>query len=415
MKSETTTRILTVSLCLYVFATLFSMAAMNIAEGIFLLSFFLSGAPIRDLRLTLKNPFVRLYLGVVAFFALTVLLSFLSVKISPVSYDPEIALPWGRAASKIWHFVFPVFLFAGFLKVKESDRWQIVRVWLITFILFSLVGLVQFFVGWPRPQPIPNHEPFFHVSGFIGFHLHYASVFIFPFFAALSLGLNRNAIQALRIPKWTILIGSFVGMIALILTFSRMLWIALPVGLLLWAVLVLPRRYAVGAVITVVLAAMASTQIPAIQQRISAKMGIGTRYSLWETNFEMFKENPVFGVGWLTGGDRLRAYYESQKRNEWFISHAHNNFLESLTGVGVVGTLAWIALILVIFLLQWRGFGAHAWGALAKGLFCAWFVFQLNGLTQVNFWTGKSLHQSALMMALTFVCLHVKRSGEKSA
>ena len=36
---------------------------------------------------------------------------------------------------------------------------------------------------------------------------------------------------------------------------------------------------------------------------------------------------------------------------------------------------------------------------LAKGWACAWIVFHLNGLTQVNFWEAKVQHQMAWVIA----------------
>jgi hypothetical protein len=37
------------------------------------------------------------------------------------------------------------------------------------------------------------------------------------------------------------------------------------------------------------------------------------------------------------------------------------------------------------------------------GLFSAWIVFLINGLTQVNFWEGKVLHQVMWTVGLTLL------------
>src|SRR5690606_14744582 len=122
---------------------------------------------------------------------------------------------------------------------------------------------------------------------------------------------------------------------------------------------------------------------------------------------------------WLTGGDRLRGYLASQGITEGFISHAHNGLIESMTTLGVFGTLAWLALIAVIFWNLWKGARTSSslyggvYASLAKGLFTAWFVFQLNGLTQVNFWEGKSLHQIAVIVSLSLLILVSDARGER--
>ena len=56
--------------------------------------------------------------------------------------------------------------------------------------------------------------------------------------------------------------------------------------------------------------------------------------------------------------------------------------------------------------------GTRAEPGFAWGLLCAWIVFQLNGLTQVNFWEGKVMHQMMWAVAWSFVWLIPARAPE---
>jgi uncharacterized membrane protein YqjE len=74
-------------------------------------------------------------------------------------------------------------------------------------------------------------------------------------------------------------------------------------------------------------------------------------------------------------------------------------------GVGVVGTTIWIAWSIGIV---WLLFNKRRWKQknapmvpfyFAQAMVCAWLVFHLNGLTQVNMWEAKVQHQIAWIIA----------------
>ena len=70
-----------------------------------------------------------------------------------------------------------------------------------------------------------------------------------------------------------------------------------------------------------------------------------------------------------------------------------------LGGTGLLGALAWLAWCWVTLKILWRGFKNPVSQSFAWGLLCAWLVFQINGLTQVNFWEGKVMHQMMWVVA----------------
>jgi O-antigen ligase len=138
--------------------------------------------------------------------------------------------------------------------------------------------------------------------------------------------------------------------------------------------------------------------LPPVTRRITEFRGILTREELWTANLDFFKARPLTGVGWHHNIE-LSGYYLMEKHQitQVFSGHAHNNLLDMLGGTGLLGTVAWIAWCVLAFAMliplarNGEGF--------ARGLFCAWIVFQLNGLTQVNFWEAKVLHQIAWVTA----------------
>jgi len=85
--------------------------------------------------------------------------------------------------------------------------------------------------------------------------------------------------------------------------------------------------------------------------------------------------------------------------NDVFSGHAHNNLIDMLGGTGAIGTAAWLFWCAVVLVITLRAARKNA--GFARGLLCAWIVFHINGLTQVNFWDAKVEHQMAWMLAWT--------------
>lgn len=61
------------------------------------------------------------------------------------------------------------------------------------------------------------------------------------------------------------------------------------------------------------------------------------RMRLWERAFNLFREHPVFGIGWGRFREHLTDTYNVL--NEGQLSNAHNNYLQLLCETGVVGLI----------------------------------------------------------------------------
>jgi O-antigen ligase len=297
--------------------------------------------------------------------------------------------------AKSWYLFWPLLLVMGLRKLAPAGQERVLRAWLVAFAVLSVVGIQQYFTGWPRPQRIPNHAEYFHATLFLGHHLSVASIFIFPLFVTLDLALRPRAL-----PRGFLIAAALLGTATLFLGYSRMLWVALPIGLLAWGLWALPRKWGVTAAILAGLAGLALFQHPEVQRRLHDAEGVSTREQLWRVNMEFVKARPLTGTGWHHNLETA-AYYlqEKQPGGNYFVGHAHDNALEMLASTGAIGFLAWLFWCGLAVWLLWKnprlGF--------SRGLMCAWLVFQINGLTQVNFWEAKVLHQLMWVMAWTLL------------
>ncbi|MGE0614520.1 MAG: O-antigen ligase family protein [Bacteriovoracia bacterium] len=386
---------------IYAVSTFVSMAAMSIGVAILLVVLVTElGGPrefARAVRGEMFRPRARWLFYAASALAVFCVLSLLAGLIWPATYGGRSAsIHFFRDALKVWYLFLPFAVAAGLRSLNQRDRTAVFRAWLVAFVIFSCFGVLQYFWGWPRPRTIPGHEPFHHVQLGLGHHLSYASVFIFPFFFWLECLQSRLA--GWRIRRSWLIGGAWIGFMALMGTFSRTLWLALPVGVLVWLIWSLPKRFRAPLTIGSVLLAVGIYSLPVVQNRLHTSLGVLPRERLWQANWQMFIDRPVLGVGFRKN-EQLSGYYliDQQKSADVFAGHAHNNFLDILSGVGALGAAAWLFWCGVVFWLIWQ---ARQSGSIfsqpylfRRPLLCAWLVFQVNGLTQVNFWEGKVMHQ----------------------
>lgn len=381
------------------------MAAMSIAAAFLVLVLFISlGGPLRFFKLLreeFRRPASRTYFIISAVLAGACGVSLVAAHFYPLSYGAgSVKINFLGDMAKCWYLFWPLLIGVGLRVCLQDQQNKILQIWLGTFILLSLLGVFQHFTGWPRPQMIPGHEPYYHVTLFLGHHLSVANILIFPFFACLDLATSKKFTKETLFPQWMLWTGVLLGATTLFLTYSRMLWIALPIGIFIFIFWNFQRRVSIAATLLLLTGMFVVFQSPAVQNRMKQSMGIGSRYDLWGANFEFFKTRPLTGAGWHHNLE-LAGYYLKEKlqTNDVFVGHAHNNILEMLGGTGMIGLAAWIlwcgmVFIFLIKLLR-AGQGAHLF---TKGLVCAWIVFHLNGITQVNFWESKVLHQMTFIM-----------------
>ena len=375
-------------------------------------------------REPLTGRYIRVSLGLLGACVLSLLVAWFA----PLGWGGRQVQPLFGELGKAWYFFWPIFFGIGLKRIGEGGRVWVLRIWLLVFLLMALIGVFQYFTGWPRSQPIPGNDGRFHATLFLGHHLSVASILIFPFFASLDL-LSRDLLsrdllsrqpsigRARRVlPPGVLLLCIVAGFSALFLSYSRTLWIALPLGMVLWALRALPRRQVIGTLLLLGCVGGVVSQVPSIQNRARNSMGISDRQILWKANLEFLRERPLTGTGFRRNIEASALYLESlPNAGSVFTGHAHNNFIDVLGGTGLIGAVAWLLWCGVVFLILAKSMGsvtASGGATFVWGTVCAWIVFHLNGLTQVNFWEGKVMHQMMFSLAWAMVWATQPREQE---
>ena len=393
----------------YAVLSLGSMATMSIgAAGVFLVILLNAPSFYHSLRQEGDLQFLR----VAGLLWISILLSLVVARVWPLGFGGQfIQVQWWSDLSKVWYFLWPMVLGVLFLQLTEDQFERVLRVWLGAAGVVSAIGIAQYWTGWPHAQLIPYSPGHYHATMFFGHHLSTASILIFPFFSALgflkqSFGPSSKYFKGAKERIFLFAIFILTGG-ALFFSYSKTVWASLPMGLALFFFTQFPKKWRFPSLVGVILVSLLATQLPMVRHRLQDGVGLSDRVVLWKANWEFFKLRPLTGVGFRHTSDASSYYLQfmTGQKEGLFIGHAHNMILEMLGGVGLLGTLAWLAWVLWVFKLYLRlgrlsGFSSWGWGLVA-----AWFVFQLNGLTQVNFWEGKVMHQMMFALALAWSVL----------
>jgi len=417
------------ALCLWALTTMWAMAPMSIGAGIFTATSFWFIAKIpkekRDsiLHFLWNSPYGKasIFLLAVSAFSITYAIFFPPLGI-PVENPFEL--------KKIHYFLLPcftVFAFANFAEkkkvlIEESNFWRFL--WIMAAFV-SLITVVQF---WGHSffsekilenrffRPIAGN-PHFHGQGLMNFHLSFASAmgFVYSYACARVFWRKSNDSWA----KWTgFLLLSFLVGTAIFYSFSRIAWVAVFVVHLLLGFL---RKWRLGillffvAFVSIIFLWQSNLGVGGrITEFINTKSnGLQGRLIVWRSAIEMIKDRPLTGVGFGKTGQYSEAYTERYFGSEqWFSSHSHNNMLDAFSSTGIFGLIAYLWWWFALLWLSWRQYREALWDNkwLPAAGIAAFFSFQINGLTQVNFYDAKSQHALMLWVGIVLV-LEWQRRG----
>ncbi|MFV3410560.1 O-antigen ligase family protein [Bdellovibrio bacteriovorus] len=75
----------------------------------------------------------------------------------------------------------------------------------------------------------------------------------------------------------------------------------------------------------------------------SSSSSQGARFAIWNATWHIFLDHPLFGVGFEHAAKLYRTYYvELGQPTDYVPGHAHNQFLDILSGAGLVGLLGYM-------------------------------------------------------------------------
>ncbi|HXX81277.1 MAG TPA: O-antigen ligase family protein, partial [Thermodesulfovibrionales bacterium] len=293
-------------------------------------------------------------------------LMFHSISLYPFATEKE--------ASRLF-LCLAVFSMAAFGIRDEDGTYKVMRSLVVFGFILGVFALIQHATSngkiywfW---SPISRNAfltfgPFVnrdHFAGFIGM--------IIPF----SIGIT---FMSRRLEKKVLYAFLGVGMaIALFFTLSRGGIISFFAGLLVFSTVLFTKGISKRKLIPIVLFVLVLIAYllffgasPIIEKFAQSKESAGARVLAWQTTLSAFRDYPVFGSGFGTFQYIFKVYQPEGLRLYW--AHAHNDYLELLLELGIIGTVIAIFFFLVvlrtIMTADWRGRELYLGAALLSSI-----------------------------------------------
>jgi O-antigen ligase len=402
-----------IALCLYGVLSLTSMAGMGIGGGIFALASLV--VLLRSPWASVSKPFfeTRFFLFATALLFLAAVSSLFFAGLMP----PMGGAPFRFSELKKFHyFLIPFLVALAFLgSPRPMERHPFWLWWGGMGIFCSVIAALQFWGAYIFPSEWLTHRFFrpviagagtnrFHGQGLMFFHLSFASCMCFVVTTGLArlLWPLKDDTRRVRV-FWLVVAAS--AFIAVFYSYSRIALVVLAVVTGGLCFLKRPKLGIVAMLLLSIVATVVWKQADTLRSRfIHSNNTKSEREYMWRVSLVMFEDRPFTGVGFArTGGYSGLYAREAFKIEPRLVSHAHNNLLDIIAAMGIPGLIAYLAWWIFLFFASWRVYlfskEEERWlpAAALGGL----LAFQINGLTQVNFWDGKSQHTLMIWVGIT--------------
>ncbi len=189
-------------------------------------------------------------------------------------------------------------------------------------------------------------------------------------------------------------LASIIGTVSILLTGTRGAWLAaailIPTVILIYSEKKLKNFSATLATLAIVGGIIFFT--PTLSNRLATVTDLhmqsnSERLLMWKSAWQMFKDNPIFGVGYGEYKFAYQTKYISPQAKEKNLEHAHSNFFQILAECGIVGFSAFIFMIVYFSYFCLRGWSKEKNLAYLM-FFSALWGMVLHGLTEYNFETA---------------------------
>lgn len=206
--------------------------------------------------------------------------------------------------------------------------------------------------------------------------------------------------------------GTFFVAFSVYATYTRGAWIA-AIGSILFLSLLKNKKVFFSIVVGVVFFAIAGSIVShKLHERLGSFSDFShesnyNRLNIWRANWEIFKDNPIIGVGYRRNSTHVAHYYEELGIQSEFISHAHNNYLAILGGTGILGFLIYMTIALGLMCFAFKKYqkieNKQSFEAsLLLACLAAQVSFHLGGLTEATHYDGETMHAFGVVATLPF-------------
>lgn len=197
--------------------------------------------------------------------------------------------------------------------------------------------------------------------------------------------------------------------LSLVTTMVRGVWLGVIAGVLVMSLYVGRRKGIAILVILIGTLLIIGLGVQSVRHRIEVAAKNfsfdDSRVKIWRANLEMFKDHPVIGVGNNQNEVIIGEYYTKLNITDGQIGHAHNTYLQFLSGTGALGFLCYMFFIIYFLVISHRLLQMiperNEWHrALILGAIGAQVFLHVGGLTEPSFKHAEVKHMFLFLLAI---------------
>jgi len=267
--------------------------------------------------------------------------AYLIIRFITIYFSPDPARSFRAVYKQDWTLLLlPLF---ATIKLDSRTIRNALQTLLISATLVGIYGILQMFLGveYVRGKNLAAYGNLFRATGSYSFYLTFAGnqlmffVFLLGVFLLERQNNQRRLIQAAML---TVLLLSIIA------TFGRSAWLAIVLATGLGTLLVNRRLFGYAMLGISIIAGLAMTISPDIQERIFSIFDMSknaARLNLWYTSIEMIKANPFTGLG----PGLFNRFFEMYKVPGVYdaYGHSHNDYLNIAVNSGIPALLVWLS------------------------------------------------------------------------
>lgn len=268
-------------------------------------------------------------------------------------------------------------------------------------------GDIQALLFGRRPEVIHQFGDFYRAAGFFGMPLTFAysqGLFGFIFLGATFVRFSHDSPKStLTRLDWVLAVSGLACSFSVFASGTRGAWMAWLIAsiFLLAGFLSLGtgslrlRRIVLSCCLFFGMASgLAVSSAPSLRERVLSSFDFSQhelRANMWRVNWHIFLDHPLVGVGFDQNTKRpiMDQYYDRLQIEKRQFSHAHNNFLHILAGMGILGFLCFCLVSIWFLWVAWMEMknlnNSNPIRGLSLGALAAQIFLHFGGLTECNF------------------------------
>lgn len=324
---------------------------------------------------------------------------------------------WGIPGQGRW--VLTLYALSAILWGLKTRLSLVLKVFSVGLGLVAVFSIFQVFTGVDPFRSIPyetifSKDPYlWRAKGFFTNTMTYSYSFSFPLFLLLGLRLFNPFDWSKRWLQVTGIACALLG-ISLFLSFTRGAWLGIATGLVFVSLVYSKRAFILTAAALISFVTLNYFFNTAARDKFHTFLNpqvdssITQRFDLWRSNWAIFKDHPLIGIGYKENEFRIQEYHIKVFGEEKFQGHAHNIYLQFLASTGILGFTCYMAFMACFFWMSlklwWYRRSNKEWSAvIGLSSVGGYVAFHVGGLTEATFIDGEIIHMFVFITSIMLV------------